>query len=341
MKFSFSLFSFIFLNLAVKLCASSENQAEESLTVTTTNLRDVIEYESYSIAEEISGIENKKKRDVTVSIITAYSTLANGNTITIYGATTMTVDGTTSSTASSTSATSVSSTLANKAVETSSTASASSSSSNTAIGTTSTTTGTSSTSTTSGTATESTTTGATSNTAGSSSSTTAVGTTETAAVVNAATTTGYFLGSAGSSSSSSSSSSSTNSRTTGTGYNPSTSITPLPSSAVTTLSIKSYDTVTLAYTTYTTKRAKTSMWVTLAVGQYTEVIETTFAQRFKTLYSSSFEGSSGSIGLGTYTGSIGVVKSSLVITNPSNKAGIMNSKGYLTGLIASLLMYLI
>ncbi|OBA21764.1 hypothetical protein HANVADRAFT_28316, partial [Hanseniaspora valbyensis NRRL Y-1626] len=130
---------------------------------------------------------------------------------------------------------------------------------------------------------------------------------------------------------------------TGDRPDPSTSITPLPSGAVTTLSLETYETLTFSYTTYTTTRAQTSMWVTLTVQGIVEVIETTFAQRFLTMYSSTFSGSSGSIGLGTYSGTIGVVKNSYLYTESDNGAAmnVLSNKGYIAGFLSWLLLFLI
>jgi len=152
-------------------------------------------------------------------------------------------------------------------------------------------------------------------------------------------TTGDFLGTAKSTSSKATGSASDETDIyTGPRLNPSTSLTPLPTAPVTTLQIESYETITMKHTTYTTTRAKTSMYVTLTVQSMVEVIQTTFAQRFKTMYSSTFSGSSGSIGLGTLSGEIGKVKTSYLYTEDGTNNAMMNSNNWgLLGMFLSLL----
>lgn len=334
MKVHTSLITILFLNIFAKLGRCSAVDVEESIA-TLDNDNKVIENAHASlVVENFEAYKSKNKRDVTVSIITAYSTDANGDVITIFGATTLTVAGsTTPSTTATTTAAAVETTTTSSSLLTASTTTSLPLTETTSTAATSTglTTAISSSTTRTGvtTATDSTTTTAAQQAA------------TTEQVVNAETTSGDFLGVAASKTTSTTSGKSVSVTTSYTNPNPSTSITPLPSGAVTTLTIQSYETLTFAYTTYTTKRAKTSMWVTLTVQGYSEVIQTTFAQRFKTMYSSSFSGSSGSIGLGTYSGTIGVVKSSLVITNSENNAAGLSYTGYMTGLFAWALLFLV
>ena len=172
-------------------------------------------------------------------------------------------------------------------------------------------------------------------------------TTKAAAVTTAAantdaigiTTSGEFLGIATSTTRKSSGTKSGQTENyTGPRQNPSTTMTPLPTGAVTTLTIESYQTITMADTTYTTTRAKTSMYVTLTVQSIVEVIQTTFAQRFKTMYSSTFSGSSGSIGLGTLSGEIGKVRTSYSYTEEGSNNAVINSNNW--GLLGMLLSFL-
>lgn len=253
-------------------------------------------------------IDLNKRDVVTTSIATFLTTQPGGNVITIQTPTIITVAETTTSsstpaTTSSTSAT-VDAIAAAAAVTTSTTSTASSSSTDT----------------------------------------TAVAAADTTTAVNtkgvAEVTTGNFLGVAKSSTTSKASGTKTENTDVYTGprENPSTSITPLPSTPVTTLKIESYQTITMKHTTYTTTRAKTSMYVTLTVQSMVEVIQTTFAQRFKTMYSSTFSGSSGSIGLGTLSGEIGKVRSSYTYSQVGSNNAIVNANNWsLLGMLLSTL----
>ena len=53
-------------------------------------------------------------------------------------------------------------------------------------------------------------------------------------------------------------------------------------------------------------------------------MQTTYSQRFKSFYSSVNQPSSGTIGLGSISGSVGVVKSKHLVTQSTN-AGIINT----------------
>lgn len=92
--------------------------------------------------------------------------------------------------------------------------------------------------------------------------------------------------------------------------------------AITTLSVESLATITETDgAVYTTTRAPTIIWVTYTKG-YTTTQSTTFAQRFKSMYTSSEKPSSGSIGLGTISGQVGVVKSYAVATLENDAAAV-------------------
>lgn len=110
--------------------------------------------------------------------------------------------------------------------------------------------------------------------------------------------------------------------TPGSRPNPSTGFTKPPASPVTSLSIEKYATITEESTTYTTERGATSMWVTITTNGNTIGVQTTYVQRFTTQYSNVPSPSSGSIGLGTLTGTIGIIKEPLELTI-SNDAGTL------------------
>ncbi|CCF56290.1 hypothetical protein KAFR_0A08560 [Kazachstania africana CBS 2517] len=117
---------------------------------------------------------------------------------------------------------------------------------------------------------------------------------------------------------------------------PSTAFTSLPKSAVTTLSIDSMYTITEGTTkTYTSSRSATSIWVTVVSAGVTITVQTTFAQRFSSQYTAVASPSSGSVGLGSISGSVGYVKSTLeyTITDGANGMRLLNS-GSAVGLIA-------
>ncbi|CAI4050900.1 hypothetical protein SUVZ_14G0130 [Saccharomyces uvarum] len=145
----------------------------------------------------------------------------------------------------------------------------------------------------------------------------------------------------GSSSSGSSTSTGTAAEETGTRPDPSTDFTEPPVTAVTTLSIDTYVTVTEGTTaTYTTARAPTSMWVTVVRQGNTITVQTTFVQRFSSQYSAVASPSVGSIGLGSLTGSVGVIKSAMKKTVSHNEAQHLNMNSF-TSILGGLLTVLI
>ena len=127
----------------------------------------------------------------------------------------------------------------------------------------------------------------------------------------------------------------------GTRPDPSTDFTEPPVTAVTTLSIESYITITEGTTsTYTTTRAPTSMWVTVVRQGNTITVQTTFVQRFSSQYVTVASPSVGSIGMGTLTGTIGVVKSAMKKTVSHNKAQHLSMSSF-TSILGGLLTVLI
>lgn len=102
----------------------------------------------------------------------------------------------------------------------------------------------------------------------------------------------------------------------GTRPDPSTDFTEPPSTPVTNLSIDTYVTITEGTTkTYTSSRPQTSnMWVTVVRQGHTVVIQTTFAQRFTSQYIAEATPLSGSIGLGSLSGTVGGVRSDMQLT---------------------------
>nr|CAI6698596.1 BAF_HP1_G0044020.mRNA.1.CDS.1 [Saccharomyces cerevisiae] len=131
---------------------------------------------------------------------------------------------------------------------------------------------------------------------------------------------------------------------TGTRPDPSTDFTEPPVSAVTSLSIDSYITITEGTTsTYTTTRAPTSMWVTVVRQGNTITVQTTFVQRFSSQYVTVASPSVGSIGMGTLTGTVGVIKSAIKKTVSHNEAqhlGMSSFNSILGGLLAVLIWFL-
>lgn len=125
--------------------------------------------------------------------------------------------------------------------------------------------------------------------------------------------------------------------------NPSTDFTKPPLTPVTTLSIESLATFTLGTTkTYTTTRANTKMWVTIVTMGQTTVIQTTFVQRFSKQYSEIASPSSGSIGLGSYTGEVGLVHSTQYLTIGTNMGNALYIKNIpVFGFLFSYIMCLI
>lgn len=99
---------------------------------------------------------------------------------------------------------------------------------------------------------------------------------------------------------------------------PSTSVTPQPASPVTTLSWQSIITIKQGDTTFTTNGAPNIVWVTLTTNGAVVTVSTTFIQRFSSQYATVALPSSGSIGLGSLTGKIGVVKTDFQSTMKYN-----------------------
>ncbi|SCU84310.1 LAME_0C08988g1_1 [Lachancea meyersii CBS 8951] len=169
--------------------------------------------------------------------------------------------------------------------------------------------------------------------------TTGTGTTTTG--TGTATTTGTTAGTATTSAVATTSSATTTvSQEAGTRPDPSTDRTPLPASAVTTLSIESFITLTEGSTTYTTTRAPTWVWVTYTTAGRTITSSTTFVQRYTSTYSVIAEPSSGSIGMGSLTGDVGQVKSAGVVT-VSNGAADMAATVPLVGGVLALISWLL
>ncbi|CCK72618.1 Kre1p KNAG_0K02550 [Huiozyma naganishii CBS 8797] len=100
---------------------------------------------------------------------------------------------------------------------------------------------------------------------------------------------------------------------------PTTSYTPLLSSPVTTLSWQSYITITEGTTTYTTSHSPIIIYVTITRDGAVMTPSTTFIQRFSSQYTSVATFASGSIGLGSISGRIGVVKTNLQSTIDNNR----------------------
>ncbi|CDH09493.1 uncharacterized protein ZBAI_01277 [Zygosaccharomyces bailii ISA1307] len=95
---------------------------------------------------------------------------------------------------------------------------------------------------------------------------------------------------------------------------------------------------------YTTTVEHTSnMWVTLTSNGVTTVVQTTFAQRFTSQYDHIASAKTGSIGLGTIKGSVGVIKSDLEYTLSSTggapQASIVDRSFFLS-LVAFLMWFL-
>ncbi|CAG99989.1 Kre1p [Kluyveromyces lactis] len=163
--------------------------------------------------------------------------------------------------------------------------------------------------------------------------TTSVATTTAAVVANAADT--------ASSTTASTTSAATAAAATGTRPDPSTSMTPLPSGVGT--PIDSYVTLTFGTTSTTTsKRQPTSIWVTKTISGVTTAFETPFYQKFSSQYTAVSSASSGSVGLGTLSGTVGVVKSKIVTTISGNHAVYFaQSSATMTSMILTVLMMFI
>ncbi|CAR26865.1 hypothetical protein ZYGR_0I01370 [Zygosaccharomyces rouxii] len=105
---------------------------------------------------------------------------------------------------------------------------------------------------------------------------------------------------------------------------PSTNMfTPPPSTPVTDLSMDTLATMTQmkdgktnVYTT--TKEHTSNMWVTIPYKGSSTVVQTTFAQRFASMYDKVASPKQGSVGLGSISGTIGVVKSQMKYTLSSS-----------------------
>ena len=81
------------------------------------------------------------------------------------------------------------------------------------------------------------------------------------------------------------------------------------------------------------------MWVTVTTDGYVTVFETTFAQRFTSQYSASLVPSSGSVGMGTLTGTFGVVKDELKVTYADNAISNSARKGLFMTLLTSIMTF--
>lgn len=122
---------------------------------------------------------------------------------------------------------------------------------------------------------------------------------------------------------------------------PSTSITPQPASPVTTLSWQSYATITFGDTTFTTSLAPIIVWVTITTNGAVATVSTTFIQRYSSQYNTVAVPSSGSIGLGSLTGKIGVVKTEFQSTMKYNNNGFIIQYSPVWSFIAFLLSWLL
>lgn len=122
---------------------------------------------------------------------------------------------------------------------------------------------------------------------------------------------------------------------------PSTSVTPQPATPVTTLSWQSWATITEGDTTYTTKLSPIIVWITVTTNGALATISTTFIQRFSSQYSTIAQPSSGSIGLGTISGKIGVVKTEYQTTIKYNNAFNLQASHPILSICAILLSWLL
>lgn len=82
------------------------------------------------------------------------------------------------------------------------------------------------------------------------------------------------------------------------------------------------------------------MWVTVVRQGNTIVVMTTFAQRFASFYTSVATPSSGSIGLGSISGTVGVARTSLEVTIKAGSGGILQS-AYGSSFLVSLFAFFI
>lgn len=122
---------------------------------------------------------------------------------------------------------------------------------------------------------------------------------------------------------------------------PSTSRTPEPATPVTTLSWQSWATITEGDTTYTKSLSPIIIWITVTSNGALATISTTFIQRFSTQYSTIAQPSSGSIGLGTISGQVGVVKSPYQTTIKFNNALNLQPNNPIFSICAILLSWLL
>ncbi|KAK5773579.1 Kre1p PWA37_002481 [Arxiozyma heterogenica] len=122
---------------------------------------------------------------------------------------------------------------------------------------------------------------------------------------------------------------------------PSTSVTPEPLTPVTTLSWQSWATITEGDTTYTTSLSPIIIWITVTTNGALATISTTYIQRFSTQYSTIAQPSSGSIGLGTISGEVGVVKPEHLTTIKYNNAFILQASHPILSICAILLSWLL
>lgn len=91
--------------------------------------------------------------------------------------------------------------------------------------------------------------------------------------------------------------------------------------------------------TYTSSREKTSnLWVTIVTNGNTVVVQTTFAQRFTSQYDTVASPSSGSVGLGTISGTIGRVRTDMQSTVSGNAAVFGTS--FFVSMLAFVAMFL-
>lgn len=122
---------------------------------------------------------------------------------------------------------------------------------------------------------------------------------------------------------------------------PSTSVTPEPLTPVTTLSWQSWATITEGDTTYTTSLSPIIIWITVTTNGALATISTTYIQRFSTQYSTIAQPSSGSIGLGTISGEVGVVKPEHLTTIKYNNAFTLQASHPILSICAILLSWLL
>lgn len=130
---------------------------------------------------------------------------------------------------------------------------------------------------------------------------------------------------------------------TGTRPDPSTSRTPLNPDVTSAEPIDSYVTLTYGTTkTVTSKRQPTSgMWVTITKNGRTTAVQTTWIQKFSSQYSKLAEPSSGSVGMGTLSGSVGIVKPKIESTISSAEAFVFRPATSFTSALITFLMLFI